>query len=170
MSLCDKAPFGKDECKKACEKVCGLLDEVEKCGRTLLATKTTCGLKGEGCDACVEEGMAKLQDACGEKADRLAPLICTQKPDMDPLVQEEVEEDEEPDKCQKCMSLCDKAPFGKDECKKACEKVCGLLDEVEKCGRTLLATKTTCGLKGEGCDACVEEGMAKLQDACGEKA
>jgi len=61
---------------------CGIIKAMPKpspkpmCGRTLMAFKATCGKKGDDCSACVEKGKSKLEDACGDKADRLSQTIC----------------------------------------------------------------------------------------------
>jgi len=46
------------------------------CGKTVMAFKKTCGKKADGCETCVHESFSKLEDACGEKAARVAPWIC----------------------------------------------------------------------------------------------
>merc|ERR1712232_1121527 len=55
------------------------VDDRRKCGRALIAFKKTCGRKGDGCDSCVEEGRSKLEESCGEKADRVAQSICKRR-------------------------------------------------------------------------------------------
>merc|ERR1712232_27704 len=46
------------------------------CWKTALGLQKACREKADGCDACLQESMSQLKEACGEKAERHALWIC----------------------------------------------------------------------------------------------
>jgi len=103
----------------------------DTCWKTVRRLKKACREKANGCDACLQDSMSQLKEACGEKAARRASSICKAR--------------------------------GRDADDKG-------QSSRKACWKTALGMKKACREKADGCDACLQESMSQLKEACGEKA